>query len=64
MSSDTHVTHFYREGGGENRDAISVDFRERLVFDRITLEQDTYWWVATKDKGLIESKELGCHTLV
>ena len=57
-SFNPHIAHFCWEGGGENRDTISVDIFERLVLDGFTLKQDAYRRVSAKDKGLVETKEL------
>jgi hypothetical protein len=64
MPLDPYITCFDWERGSENRDAISIDIWEGLVLDGFALEQDTYWWVAAKNKGLVKSEELGCGMLL
>ena len=64
MSLDDHLRlQLDVRRGGKNRETISVNFREGLVIDYITAEQDAYWWVTAEHIGLVVSKESCCGEL-
>jgi hypothetical protein len=62
--SDPHITHFDRERGGKDWDAIPVDSLEGLVFDHIPLKQYAHGRVGTKDDILAKAEELGYAGLI
>jgi hypothetical protein len=52
-----HISSTDWERGGKDRDAISDDIREELVFDLITLEQNAYPWVTASNEGFQSNRK-------
>ena len=64
MSPDPHVAHFDGEGGRKDREAVIVNALERLVIDRVPLEQYAHGGVGAEDDVTVEPEELGYVELV
>jgi len=58
MSPDPHVAHFDGESGGKDGDAVVVDALERLVIDRVPLEEYAHGGLDAEDDVPVETEEL------
>jgi hypothetical protein len=59
MPADPQAAHLGGEGGGKDGDAVIVDALERLVLDRVPLEQYAHGGVGAEHDVSVEPEELG-----